>query len=176
LSAIELKLVDVKGAIWAAREQSCRRYRAGVVIDKSGEWWVGNDAGDLDEYLKSFKAGGYDVHEVAQVDRCTKCEANDGFQLRVDDEEGFAERKCAACGNRHLMLDSADQAESATPGDAACPCGHEVFDAGVGISNRKDGEIRWVSIGLRCRNDGVLGCYVDWKIDYSPTDALRNNA
>jgi MFS family permease len=41
-----------------------------VVIGKSDEWWVGSDARDLDEYLKTFQAGGHVVHEVTHVDRC----------------------------------------------------------------------------------------------------------
>jgi hypothetical protein len=25
---------------------------------------------------------------------------------------------------------------------------------------------------LRCTGDGVLGCYADWKIDYTPSEQL----
>jgi hypothetical protein len=32
--------------------------------------------------------------------------------------------------------------------------------------------VRWVSLGLRCVQDGTLAVYADWKIDYSPTGHL----
>jgi hypothetical protein len=146
-----------------------------VSIDRSGELWTGTEPADLAEYLRGFKAGGYPVKEVRTVGACPGCDSDAGYDVRVDDEEGFAERTCAGCGLVHLMLDSADHMEEADPGDAACPCGGEVFDVAAGFALRNDGEVRWVSIGLRCRNDGVLGCYADWKIDYSPTDQLRTN-
>ena len=70
------------------------------------------------------------------------------------------------------MLDSGDYEDEAKPGDAACPCGGESFEVAVGFALRDDGDIRWVSIGLRCVDDGLLGVYSDWKIDYSSTDEL----
>jgi hypothetical protein len=53
-----------------------------------------------------------------------------------------------------------------------CLCGGERFDVAVGFALRKDGEVRWVSVALRCTADGVLGVYADWKIDYSPSGHL----
>jgi hypothetical protein len=70
------------------------------------------------------------------------------------------------------MLDSADTAEVAVPEECACPCGGETFQVAVGFALRDDGDVRWVSVGLRCTTDGTLGVYADWKIDYSPTNAL----
>jgi hypothetical protein len=32
--------------------------------------------------------------------------------------------------------------------------------------------VRWISLGLRCVQDGTLGVYADWKVDYSPTGHL----
>lgn len=73
------------------------------------------------------------------------------------------------------MLDSADVADDAEPEEAVCPCGGEVFDVAVGSALRDEGDVRWVSVGLRCRLDGVLGCYGDWKINHGPTDEIRIN-
>lgn len=70
------------------------------------------------------------------------------------------------------MLDSAECLEDADLESAAYPCGHEEFDVAVGFALREDGEVRWVSVGLRCRKDGRLGVYVDWKVDYSPSRHL----
>lgn len=70
------------------------------------------------------------------------------------------------------MLDSADFLDDAEVEAAACPCGHEQFDVAVGYALFDDGEVRWVSVGLRCQRDGLLGVYADWKIDYSPSRHL----
>jgi hypothetical protein len=39
-----------------------------------------------------------------------------------------------------------------------------------------DDEVRWISLGLGCLTDGVLGVYSDWKIDYVPTAHLLADA
>jgi hypothetical protein len=38
----------------------------------------------------------------------------------------------------------------------------------VGFSLRDGGDVRWISIGLRCLTDNTLGVYADWKINYGP--------
>lgn len=140
-----------------------------MAIDKSGEHWRGTDAGDLDEFLRAYAAGGYPVARTIAA-HCAACEGT-RFHVRVDDEQGYAERRCAGCGGRFLMLDSEDVVDDAEPGDCACPCGGELFEVAAGFAVDGD-EIGWVSVGLRCLADGVLGVYADWKIDYGPTDTL----
>ncbi|TJZ90687.1 hypothetical protein [Actinacidiphila oryziradicis] len=102
------------------------------------------------------------------------CSACDGrvFFVLVDDIEGGAERECSACGSRAFIADSEEFWEDADPRAAGCPCGSEEFEAAIAFSLADDGSVRWVTVGLRCRQDGVLGVYADWKIDYSPTDHL----
>jgi hypothetical protein len=130
-------------------------------------------ASDLDDYLRSFAAGGYPVDAVRHA-TCVSCaELTAGFAVALDDEAGAAVRRCVRCQTQVVMLDSQDVLEDAELGDAACPCGHEQFDVAVGFSLREDAaEVRWVSVGLRCRNDGLLGVYTDWKVDYSPSAHL----
>lgn len=143
-----------------------------MTITKGRGAWRGSSAGDLKEYLHAYAAGGAPVGEVVFA-VCTACGAADGgFGVAVDDEQGAAVRACAVCGVQAAMLDSADHLDDADLGEAACPCGHEEFDVAVGFALREDGEVAWVSLGLRCRNDGVLGVYADWKIDYSPSRQL----
>ncbi|MGS2617118.1 hypothetical protein ACVCAH_21725 [Micromonospora sp. LZ34] len=141
-----------------------------MAIDGPGRWRAGTASAELDTYLRQFAAGGYPVARVVHA-ACVRCGGSD-FGVRVDDDPGYAERTCHACGDRSLLLDAADVAEDADPGDAACPCGGERFDVAVGFALREDGEVRWVSVGLRCTADGVLGVYADWKIDYSPSGHL----
>ncbi|WP_232247980.1 hypothetical protein [Streptacidiphilus rugosus] len=98
------------------------------------------------------------------------------FFVLVDDVEGGAERECSGCGSRAFVADSEEFWEDVDPGAAACPCGGEEFEAAVAFSLADDGSVRWVTVGLRCRRDGAVGAYVDWKIDYGPTDHLLSMA
>ena len=126
---------------------------------------------DLDEYLTAFAAEGHSVADGLHA-TCGPCsDAAGGFRPVLDDEEGAAVRTCATCGSQIAMLDCADYLEDADLGGAACPCGHEVFDAAVGFALREDGEIRWVSIGLRCLEDGWLGVYAGLEDQLQPLAA-----
>lgn len=87
------------------------------------------------------------------------------------------ERACARCGSRAFLADSEEYWseecwEDDEPGAACCPCGGEEFEAAVAFSLGADGEVRWVTVGLRCTRDGFCGIYADWKIDYGPTGHL----
>ncbi|MEV8362613.1 hypothetical protein [Streptomyces niveus] len=88
-----------------------------------------------------------------------------------------AERRCSGCGSRAFIADSEEywneeSWEGDEPGGAGCPCGSEEFEAAVAFSLGGDGLVRWVTVGLRCVEDGFCGIYADWKIDYGPTDHL----
>ena len=141
-----------------------------MTIDRSGQWWTGTEPADIDDYLTAFTADGYPATRVVHS-VCAECQGQT-FRIRVDDEEGCAERTCAKCGASQLLLDSQDALDDAELEDAECPCGGDVFNVAVGFAFRTDEDIRWVYLGLRCANDGVLGVYTDWKIDYSPTAHL----
>ena len=45
----------------------------------------------------------------------------------------------------------------------------------VGFVRRENGSAKWVYIGSRCTNCGVLASYLDWKINYEPTDEMESN-
>ena len=143
-----------------------------MVIDRSGTWWTGDSAADLDDYLREFTADGYPVERVVHA-RCERCQGT-VFLVGLDEEEGAAERCCTGCDTVVALLDSADHLADADVEDAACPCGGEEFNVAVGFAFHDDGDVRWVYLGLRCAADGVLGCYADWKIDYSPSADLVN--
>lgn len=142
------------------------------MLDKSGNWWKGDDFTDLRDFVQAYSAENFATARVEQS-RCGDC-GGSSLRLRVDDEEGGAEKSCPRCGTSALLLDSEDYWEDADPGDASCPCGHEVFEVGVGFALRDDGDIRWVYVGARCVACGTLGVYADWEIDYSPTANLFN--
>lgn len=160
-----------------------------MTIDRSGANWKGTEATDLDEFLVTYSAGGYDVDHTSHS-RCGNCEGTT-FMLRVDDETGYADRRCLGCNQLTLILDSEDQADDASPEECACPCGGEEFELAIGFalvdveshnpaSSEPDSnatrEVKWVSVGARCIRDGTLGVYTDWKIDYAPTAHLFESA
>ncbi len=140
------------------------------MIDRSGTWWRGSEAADLVEFIEAYTAGSYPAGRIERS-VCRPC-GGATFHLLLDDEEGVARRTCAACGDEAFIGDSAEHWDDAEVGEAACPCGEEIFDLAVGFSLRTDGDIRWLTVAARCVACGVLGAYVDWKIDYSPTDHL----
>ncbi|MFE2044566.1 hypothetical protein ACFXAZ_27310 [Streptomyces sp. NPDC059477] len=105
------------------------------------------------------------------------CAGCGGRVFRVLVNASGAERECAGCGARAFIADSGEYWdeefwEGDEPGTAGCPCGGEEFEAAVAFSLGGDGSVRWVTLGLRCAEDGFCGIYADWKIDYAPTDHL----
>ncbi|MFI7219969.1 hypothetical protein [Micromonospora maritima] len=119
-----------------------------MTLKKTGRLWRGDNFDDLAEYIRFFKAGGYPVSVVVEP-RCGEC---DGLAFRVDiDEEDATRRACLTCGG-------------------------EEFAVAVGYAFFDEGEVRWISVGLRCLMDGALGVYADTKIDYSPSRHLLAQA
>ncbi|GAA1851800.1 hypothetical protein [Asanoa iriomotensis] len=141
-----------------------------MAIDNSGEHARGDDFADLADHLRDYKPGGYPVAQVNEL-ACEPC-GGGTFAVLVDEVEGCAQARCLACGAAALIGDSADYLEDADLGECACPCGGEDFQVAVGFALTADGEVRWLSVALRCVRDGTLGVYTDWKIDYEPSRHL----
>ncbi|XVV15885.1 hypothetical protein ACQP2X_16500 [Actinoplanes sp. CA-131856] len=144
-----------------------------MTLDKSGKLWRGEDFADLAEYVRQFEAGGYPVATVVES-RCGQCDGR-AFRVGIDEDEATL-RMCLACGNVAFIGDSADYWDEDTAGACACPCGGEEFAVAVGYALFDDGEVRWISVGLRCLKDNALGVYADTKIDYSPSRQLLDQA
>jgi hypothetical protein len=141
-----------------------------MAIDRSGKWWKGSEADDLKEYLTAFTEDGSGIDKF-RLAKCT-CGAID-FNVRADRTEGVAMRICNACGLEHFICDSSEIWEAAKPRQIKCPCKANVFNVAVGFSMLKGTkDVRWIYVGIRCVKCGVLGCCVDWKIDYSPSVQL----
>jgi hypothetical protein len=140
-----------------------------MTIDTSGKYWKGSDASDLQEYLAALSASNY----LATEFRFAKCSCgSDAFRLAVDANEGAAQRTCAQCGAEHFIADSQEYWEEATPKAWKCvsKCKSKTANICVGFALRADRQdVHWIYIGTRCTQCGILGCYGDWKIDYSPS-------
>ena len=138
-----------------------------VAIDMSGKWWVGNDPEDIGEYLKAYSGDGYKVHEF----RLARCGCGSvEFELEADDDEGVARRTCVSCQKAHYICDSAEYWDEAEPKAWKCvEWDSKRANVGVGFSLYDDDPtgVRWLYVGERCANCGVLSCFAGWKVALS---------
>lgn len=141
------------------------------MIDKSGEYWTGDSAEDINEYLCCF-AGKNDL-EIKTV-RCS-CGC-DIFEATLDTFEKVIKVKCDKCGAEKFLLDSEDYWEEAKPEVAVCPiCNSKKYNFRIGFIRRITGEVMWVYMGNRCTKCNVLGSYMDFGINYGPTTEMEKN-
>ena len=145
-------------------------------IDTSGKWWVGSALTDLHEYLKALADDSYPVHEF----RLARCPCGgERFELHVEQAEGVARRTCIQCKARHWIADSAEHLESRTrlKRYKCITCKSTHANVGVGYSLYEDATaIRWLYVGNRCAECGVLGSMVNWKVGYEPSLQLLGDA
>ena len=139
------------------------------MLQGSDQSWTGESFADLRVFLYLYTSTNY---PAGPIPACTCNCGGQAFSLQFDDEAGAAQRHCLACGSDVLLADSWDRWDDADPCAAECSCGSETFELGVAFSLREDGDIRLVTVGGRCLVCGMLGVYVDWNVDYSPTDHL----
>jgi hypothetical protein len=145
-----------------------------MAIDKTGRWWIGSEAEDIEEYLGAYSSEGYRSDEF-RLARC-KCGGPD-FELWADDDEGVAKRVCSSCRAEHFICDSEEYWWESNPAQWACvECGSDKANVGVGFSLYEDGELRWLYVGVRCSSCGILGCFAGWKIAYAPSRRLLEQA
>ena len=139
-------------------------------IDTTGEFWRGSDPDDVDSYLRAYME---DSYPVGRVIACTCACGSNQLYLDADADEGCARWTCSKCELQRFVGDSEEYWEQAEPERAVCPeCNGETYNIAVGFSLRENGDVKWLTIGNRCVECGLLGSFVDWKIDYTPTDHL----
>ncbi|MCL1926797.1 MAG: hypothetical protein FWF95_06660 [Syntrophorhabdaceae bacterium] len=143
-----------------------------MAIDKSKKYWRGDSADDVVEYLDEYSEN--EITKVVVV-KCRRCGLV-VFTFKIDTAEGVIEITCVACGKKHLLLDSEKSLAKSKPENAKCSeCKKSQFNVAVGFIHRRDSEVKWVYIGNRCANCGILGSYGDWGINYAPTDEMEKN-
>ncbi len=137
------------------------------------KYWTGDSADDSSEWLRLYTAdSSLDVKPVL----CHSCD-NDCFELRIDQVESVIAVKCAKCGAKKILLDCEEFWEDAKPKLRKCSVCKtwKSFNVSIGFARRENGSVKWAYIGNRCTNCGTLGSYLDWKIDYEPTDEMEQN-
>lgn len=144
------------------------------MIDRSGEFWQGEDFSDLSAFLDEYAGTGYPVDEMVQS-ACDRCGAVT-FRIDADYDEGAARRICTSCTVVRYIGDSEDSWDDASPVAVECPNGHSRFEVGVGFSRFEDGEIRWIYVVYRCLACRVMQCCSEWKVDHVPSGYLLERA
>jgi hypothetical protein len=139
-----------------------------MVIDTSGEWWTGSDAEDIAEYLHALTQDSYPVDEFRP---CVCACGGNVFELDVDRVQGAARRRCPTCSIEHFICDSEEFWDDASPERWQCiECGTDQANVGIGFSLYEErNDVRWIYVGVRCSQCGVLGTFGDWKVGYSPS-------
>jgi hypothetical protein len=136
-----------------------------MVLKKRGKYRYGDSQADIrEEMLRYSKLNYYVAHHFA--DAICSC-GSKVFGLWIDNDEGAAVRKCAACNSEHPIGDSGEYLEDAEIEECACPCGGEKFEITVGVSLYDDSEdVRWLYLGCRCPACGLTAIYGDWKNEF----------
>ena len=122
---------------------------------------------DIEKYLADYTEDSYPIGEIRQ----STCSCgNTAFYLEYDEDEGVAKRTCSKCEKEHFICDSEEFWSDAEPQKLVCECKGKLVEIGVGfsISDNPERGIKWITVGTRCVNCGIMGVPVEWKIDYSP--------
>jgi hypothetical protein len=137
---------------------------------RSGQTY-GDTQGDIQAYLVEYSTtAGYATEHYA--DAVCMC-GNRVFALALDETEGAAVRTCTGCKLKHPIGDSDEYLSGAELEECACPCGAEAFELTVGVALYSgSNDVRWLYVGARCANCGLIGCYGDWKNEFLDFTAL----
>jgi hypothetical protein len=125
----------------------------------------------LQEKIAAFsKANKYLATHFAQA-VCTCGHAE--FAVLLDDDEGCAARTCTACDDQQAIADGEEFLDGADLGEAACPCGAEVFTVAAGVALYADStDVKWFYLGLKCSSCNLAAVYGDWKCEAGEVEAL----
>lgn len=143
------------------------------MVDKSRKYWYGDCADDIDEFLKEYtEVPNIDIKSVI----CRSC-GSEVLLLRIDSNEEAIQVKCPKCGEKKILLDCEEIWEDANPRLRKCVVckTSKEHNVKIGFVRRENGDAKWVYIGSRCTDCGVLASYLDWQINYGPTDEMERN-
>lgn len=142
------------------------------MIDRTPYYWTGDSPADIDEWLGEYtEIPNLKVKPVI----CHQC-GSDVFKIRVDQNEGAIQVTCGSCGTKKILLDGEEIWKECRPrARKCCICKESLYNVRVGFDYRENGDVKWVYIGNRCTSCGTLGSYVDWSVDYGPTDIMEEN-
>ena len=143
------------------------------MIDKSRKYWYGDCANDIDEFLREYtEISDLEIKPVT----CHSCNSNT-LIMRIDSDEEAIQIQCPKCGEKKILLDCQDIWDEVKPKLRRCVVCKisKKHNIKVGFVRRENGDVKWVYIGSRCTNCGVLASYLDWHINYGPTCEMEKN-
>jgi hypothetical protein len=142
-----------------------------VTLSRKGDYWYGTSAEDTRAEVTRYSKANKYLATKFQASQC-KCGSID-FKLESDEEAGAARRICVACGDVHLMGDSAEYAAEADFDNHVCVCGEENFNLLSGVALYKgSNDVRWYYIGCRCTSCHLVGVFAEWKCEAGDADAF----
>lgn len=137
-----------------------------MTLRKKRKQWYGDDHADIVAFLRERSANNYLATKFANA-RCAQCEA-DEHAIQLDDGAGVVVRTCRVCKTSHPVGDSAEFLDEAELDDCQCPCGNEMFQLTIGVALYEGSEdVKWLYVGLRCTECGLIGNYGDWKNEFN---------
>lgn len=136
-----------------------------MALTKKGKFNYGDGYPDLQDEIRDYsRRNRYPATQFANA--FCSC-GGSVFQVKLDEEEGVAVRICLACGLEHAVGDSKEYLDDATLEECECPCCSASFEMSVGLALYADSsDVKWIYLGLRCVECGLVACYGDWKNEY----------
>ncbi|WP_200733652.1 hypothetical protein [Stenotrophomonas sp. S39] len=144
---------------------------ATMALTRKGKYWYGDEDGDIAAVIGNYsRAAGY----PATLFRAALCSCGSArFHLFDDEVEGAARRDCVACGESHLMFDSAEYLAEANLDEHVCMCDNAALSIHCGVALYEGTQdVQWLYIGCRCAECGMVGVYADWKCEGGPVEAF----
>jgi hypothetical protein len=152
-----------------------------MAIDDSGQWWVGSEAADIQDYLAALTRsdGGYPSTSYRPI----QCNCG-SVRFTLDRAGDIARRTCEACGAAKFICRKREDWEEAEAEEGAEPyacveCGTKEANLTVGFAGYEDPKIdglKWFFVGVRCVECGVLSCFSDGKIGWGPAHDVYETA
>jgi hypothetical protein len=136
-----------------------------MALRKRGKYRYGDAQADIREEISRYgERNEYEAHHFA--DAVCRC-GGKVFRLFLDDDAGVAVRRCSSCSAEHPIGDSDEFLADADLKECACPCAGEEFEITVGVSLYDESEdVRWLYLGCRCPECGLVAVYGDWKNEF----------
>ena len=136
-----------------------------MALEKRGKYYYGDSKADVRHEMTRFsRLNEYECHHFAEV---VCFYGNNLFTLYVDEDEGAGVRVCSSCADEHAIGDSGDYLADAELQRCECICDNRNFELTVGVSLYADSDdVRWLYLGCRCPQCGLLGVYGNWKNEF----------
>jgi hypothetical protein len=125
-------------------------------------WLVGDDGGDLEDFLKERGADGYPIQDIRHS-LCRSC-GGTAFEVHGVLDERMVKRICGTCAAEQYIGDSETFWDEDSSYVSACVCGAELFNVAVGFSLYAGDVpgVRSLATAERCVACGRVGSLAEW--------------